>query len=120
MLREPPYWPAPIAVLMSGAWVVLGFNSQSVPYGSDGFWLLVCGVASGSSLAVAWHRTLFALRSYCVIVMIVGAIRSIAYAVELDTNGPAAVWVILALTTAIGYINVNRAMKAAGNEPPKV
>jgi hypothetical protein len=120
MLRHPPYWPVPLALALAAAWVTLGFNSENVPYGSRGFWLLACGLAAGSSVAVAWYRTLFALRSYCVIVIAIGTIRSVAYMVNLDTNGPAAVWAIMALTTAIGYINVNRSMKAGHDEPSKV
>lgn len=112
MLSQPPFWPTSIALGMCAAWVVLGFNSQNVPFGSSGFWLGACGLAAGSAFAVARFRTMFALRSYCFLVVMIGAVRSIAYVVNADTNGPAAVWAILALTTLIGYINVNRTMKA--------
>jgi hypothetical protein len=114
VLRNPPFWPTAIAMAMAGAWLFLGFNSQNVPWGSSSFWIGACSIAAGAAVAVARYRTLFALRSYCVIVVLIGIVRSSAYVVYSGTNGPAAVWVIVSLTTAIGYINVNRTIRNGG------
>jgi hypothetical protein len=115
MLRHPPFWPTSIALALAVSWVFLGFHSDNVPYGSEGFWLGACGVAAGSAVAVARYRSPFALRAYCAVVVIIGAIRSAAYLIGAGAGGPAAVWAIMSFTVALGYINVDRAINEGGS-----
>jgi hypothetical protein len=101
-LNEPSTMTG-FCLLMATAWLVLGNHSDNVPWGSDLFWVIMCSVAAGAALAVAKHRSIFALRSYVFISATIGAIRSAAYLSD-NSGGPAAVWFLLTLTTIGGYL----------------
>jgi len=101
---------AVMAALATG-WLILGPNSDSVPWGSDTIWMIVCALAAGAALAVARYRTLFALRSYVVITALIGAARSFAYLSD-NAGGPAAVWFILTVTTIGGYLEYTDKLQA--------
>jgi hypothetical protein len=87
-------------VALAAAWMALGFNSGNVPWGSHTFWVIACGTAAGSALALAHYTTMYALRRYVVVTAAVGIIRSSAYA-SIDAYGPMFVWIILTLTTVV-------------------
>ena len=101
----------PDAVLMLAAmtlavtWFGLGFNSDNVPWFSEPFWIIGCGMAAGSALSVAVYRSLFALRSYVTVTIVLGVLRSGAY-LSNSSGGPALVWLIIALTTLFLYLAV--------------
>lgn len=102
-----PFIPAHRGIYLVGfafafTWIALGFNSDNVPWGTSEFWLVMCSFAAGAALAVAHYRTLFAMRSYVAAVVGIGWLRSIAY-LSTDNGGPAAVWALVAMTTALAY-----------------
>jgi hypothetical protein len=95
-----------IVVVLAAAWFTLGFVSDNVPWGSDVFWLIACGIAAGSALALAQHTTMYALHRYVFATSTIGIIRSTAYASN-GAYGPMFVWVILTLTTVVAACSIS-------------
>ena len=101
-----------LAAALAAAWLTLGFLSDSVPGYSEPIWVLLCGVAAGSALALARWSTRYALLRYTLIAGFIGASRSAFYATE-GIWGPAVVWAILLLTTVAAAV----AIVAQSEEP---
>jgi hypothetical protein len=92
-------------VALAGAWVGLGFTSDNVPMFNEDVWVVLCTMCAGAALALARWRSAFALRSYILISVSIGILRSAAYADEGLLN-PMFVWAIVTLTTVIAYYAV--------------
>lgn len=91
-----------VSAAFATAWLVLGQNSDNVPWFPEWVWVLACGLAAGSAISVGVYQSLFALRSYTVIVAVIGLARSLAY-LNNNSGGPAAVWFITTGTTILAY-----------------
>lgn len=80
------------------SWLLLGFLSDQVPWFTERIWILLCSMAAGAAFALAYYTTLFALKRYTAIVLLIGALRSAAY-ISNGYWGPLLVWLILSITT---------------------
>lgn len=79
------------------SWVILGANSQNVPFSTSTFWIIVTSLVAGAALGVARRGTRDSMVIYLVAALAVGSCRSIAYLLD-SAGGPAWVWLIVTLT----------------------
>lgn len=109
-LRQNP-WVRVLMVVGAVAWLGIAYTSAIGPRSpflqlvSPDTWVLLCGIASGSLLAVARWGTLFALKSYVVTSTAIGFLRSVSYAKE-DAYGPMWVWILVGATTLALYVTL--------------
>ena len=92
------------------AWLGIAYTSSRNPSAyldivSPDTWVLLCGIASGSLLAVARWGTLFALKAYAVVATAIGFLRSMSYARD-DAWGPLWIWVLVGATTMALYVTL--------------
>lgn len=95
---------ARLLAALSIAWVTLAAASATTrqPPAAESLWILTAFIPAGAALALLRHRTVYALRSYLLAVIAIGAFRSLAY-LRIDAWSPAAVWMIVILTTLLAY-----------------
>lgn len=94
-------------IALAGAWFALGLNSNSVPWGTDWFWIVACGSVAGAALGYLTRRTVPSLLVYLGLATAVGLVRSVAY-LSNDSGGPAAVWLVIGLTNLLIYVNATQ------------
>lgn len=82
-------------------WLILGVNSDAVPWGGGGHgWLVGCALVAGSALGVAYRSTRDSMLTYLVFALIAGSIRSLSYLID-GATGPGWVWLIVGLTNVV-------------------
>lgn len=79
------------------AWLILGANSDGVPWFAEDTWLLIDAIVAGTALGVAYRGTSRSMSIYLVTAMTVSTVRSAAY-IDAGYGGPAWVWGIVSLT----------------------
>jgi hypothetical protein len=95
-----------LVIILAGAWLALGFLSDSVPWFSEPTWIVLCSIAAGSALALARYTTMYSLRRYVIIATLVGVLRSAAYGLN-GAYGPMCVWLILLSTTIAAALTLH-------------
>ena len=88
------------------AWVVLGANSQNVPFSTSTFWIIVTSLTAGAALGVARRGSRDSMLVYLIAALAVGSCRSIAYLLN-SAGGPAWVWLIVTLTNVVLLVRWN-------------
>lgn len=90
-------------LLLSVAWVAIGFLSDSVHGLSTDFWVMLTAMIGGASLAVARWGTLTSIRVYVFLVASAGVISSVSLG-GVGRYRASAVWaVILIQSVLIGW-----------------
>ena len=90
MLTQFPRFHMALWAAIAVSWVILGANSGNVPWGSDTFWLVSCGLTAGAALGVASRGTRNSMCVYLVAATTIATIRASAY-LSNDAGSPA--WV---------------------------
>lgn len=96
--RPRLHWGVWLSIAL--AWVLLGGNSNNVPVGSTGFWIALTGIVAGAAIGVAARGTQNSMIVYALAALTAGVIRSASY-IDNGSGGPAAVWLIVALTNVV-------------------
>ena len=82
------------------AWLILGVNSDNVPWGTDQTWLIMNAVVSGTAIGVGFRGSRDSMLVYLVAALVAGASRSVAYLAD-GSGGPGWVWTIITLTNVV-------------------